>query len=371
MTTASAPGKIILFGEHAVVYGRPAVATAIDKRIYVETDFTEKSPYESSYISSIKDSQSYSSKKGIIIQYYDKSRLSYTKNDITSGQEHDVYKSEIRDERPTFYQSNKYLQESVDIVLKKAEMMGNTEIKDCVLKIVTKSELPISSGLGSSGALCVALIKSLSSLFGLDLDNKEIAQMGWEIERNVQGFASGIDPFVSTYGGIIHYNNGCFDRIDIDDQIDLNFLIIHSGKNSSTKDMVKRVAELKTRFPNTVNKIFDAIGVVTEEAVDILYNLIKGKPSKRSSKLEHLQLLGSLLCINQGLLESLGVSTLELSNLFYRSLRYGALGAKLTGSGGGGCLISLYPPSTDMATIFEDYTTLKCRISPNGVMIEK
>jgi len=335
MVMASASGKVILFGEHAVVYGRPAIAMAIDKRVYVETNFAEN--------------------------------------------------------RVVFH-DNEYIKESVNLVLKKAEEMGKTELKDYKIDIKTKSELPVSSGLGSSGALSVALIKSLSMLLGLDLDNEDIAKMGWEVERNVQGFASGIDPFVSTYGGIIYYKDGRFERLSTDGLPDLNFLIIHSGKNSATKEMVKKVANLKKEYPVIINKIFDAIEVVTEEAVGILHHMKKG---------ERLKKLGSLMNINQGLLESLGVSTPELTNLFYESLKSGALGAKLTGSGGGGCLISLYPPEKDVSSqrleayesptrnvsnlrfeaydslnrnvsnIFKDFVRLKCRISPNGVRIEE
>jgi len=313
MVIASAPGKVILFGEHAVVYGKPAIAMAIDKRIYVETNFAE----------------------------------------LTAP------KSSIYDD--------KYIKQSINIVLKKADEMGI----DCDRKIdiKIKNELPIRSGLGSSGALSVALIKSLSSLLGLDLNKEDIAKMGWEVERNVQGFSSGLDPFVSTYGGIIYYKDGHFQRLNIDDTR-LNFLIIHSGENSSTKEMVKKVARLKTQFPKIVSKIFDSIEEITEEAVSIFKSSICDE-----------ERLGHLMSINQGLLESLGVSTPKLSSLFYESLKSGALGAKITGSGGGGCLISLYPSEIDTFTnqgfvINESlirtsiYKGLKYKGLKNGVKIE-
>lgn len=364
MVIASAPGKVFLFGEHAVVYSRPAIAMAIDKRVYVETNFAElNDSCVGQPQTKVCEMQIEEPKKAYIV---DKPQSIFVLDRI---------------KEPNVFIENEYIRESVNIVLKKTEEMGKTDFNDREIRIRTKSEFPISSGLGSSGALCVALIRSLSSLLGLDLANDEIAKMGWAVERNVQGFASGIDPFVSTYGGIIYYKDGCFNRLDMDDQIDLNFLIIHSGKNSSTKDLVKKVAELKTRFPNTINKIFDAIGTITDEAVSILNNLRRGELLKRSAELEYLQSLGVLMSINQGLLESLGVSTPELSSLSYESLKYGALGAKLTGSGGGGCLISLYPPENDIDTIsqtpksmiydyFKDYTRLECKISPTGVRIE-
>lgn len=382
MVLVSAPGKVILFGEHAVVYSRPAIAMAIDKRVYVETDFAENR--RSSLPCGLRlhcDLSKSSIMEDRIEEHFVFLPSSIGLDGSVSNQRFEAHKSKIFDEEPKVFRDNQYIKESVNLVLKKAEEIGETEFKDCKIDIKIKSELPISSGLGSSGALSVALIRSLSSLLGLDLANEEIAKMGWEVERNVQGFASGIDPFVSTYGGIIYYKDGRFEKMVIDGLIDLSFLIIHSGKNSSTKEMVKRVAELKTRFPHAINKIFDAIGAITEEAVNTINDLKKGELLKRSAGLEDLQSLGSLMSINQGLLESLGVSTPELSRLFYESLKYGALGAKLTGSGGGGCLISLYPPENDIGTIsqtpksviydyFKDYTRLECKISPTGVRIE-
>ena len=299
---ASAPGKVILFGEHAVVYNRPAIVMAINKQIHVKSDFCDTSDQ---IINSL------------------------------------------------------YVRKSVELVRNKAKEMQETEFKNYNININIKSELPISSGLGSSGALCVATIKSVSMLLGLDLNNREIVKMGQEVECDVQGFSSGIDPFISTYGGIIYYNNGKFERLKTEAISNLNFLIIHSGTNSNTKDMVKKVAELKKEFPMITNKVFDTIGEITEEARSLLENNID------------LYKLGHLMNINQGLLESLRVSTSELSTLFYKALKSGALGAKLTGSGGGGCLLSLYPQGFKCnSNTFENYESFGCEVSMNGICNE-
>lgn len=299
MTIASAPGKIILFGEHAAVYGRPVIAMAINKRIYVKSDFcnTPKQAVDSLYI-----------------------------------------------------------RKSIDIVLDKARKMDGVKFKNYNISVNIKSEIPICCGLGSSGALSVATIKSVSALLGLNLNNREIAKMGQEVESSVQGFSSGIDPFMSTYGGLIYYKNAKFEKLKAEYLTNLNFLIINSGINSYTKDMIKKVAELKKEFPIIVDTIFSSIKEITEEAKNLFKNNVD------SNK------LGCLMNINQGLLESLEVSTLELSTLFYKALKSGALGAKLTGSGGGGCLLALYPQGFKYkSNTFKDYNWFECKVTTNGV----
>jgi mevalonate kinase len=273
MVIVSAPGKVILFGEHAVVYGKPAIAAAINKRIYV------------------------------------KSRL------IDSGSGIQI-SSEGKTESTI-----EYVKHAIELVI------GTKRMKKQGIDVTIGSELPVGGGLGSSAALSVATIKSVSTLFGMDLEEEEIAKLGREAESKVQGASSGIDPFVSTYGGAIYYRDGRFDRQQINP---LSIVIGYTGSPSSTKNMISNVSHLREKYPKIIDHIFDVIGDISERSKIILEedNLNENE-------------LGDLMNLNNGLLEALGVSSFSLSNLVNAALLAGAFGAKITGAGGGGCIFAL------------------------------
>ena len=274
MVIASAPGKVILFGEHAVVYGKPAIAAAITKRIYVKSRRIDS---------------------GIQIFSEDKTESSI-----------------------------EYVKHAIELVI------GTKRMKKQGIDVTIDSELPVGGGLGSSAALSVATIKSVSTLLGVDLGKEEIARLGREVESKVQGASSGIDPFVSTYGGAIYYRDGRFDRQQINP---LSIVIGYTGSPSSTKNMISNVSHLREKYPKIIDHIFDVIGDISERA-KITFD---GDLRVRKNENE----LGDLMNLNNGLLEALGVSSFSLSNLVNASLLAGALGAKITGAGGGGCIFAL------------------------------
>ena len=276
MVIASAPGKVILFGEHAVVYGKPAIASAINKRIYVKSRLID-------------------SGSGIQIS-------SEGKTESTMG----------------------YVKRAIDLVI------GKKRMKKQGIEITIDSELPVGGGLGSSAALSIATIKSVSTLFGIDLEKEEIARLGREVESKVQGLSSGIDPFVSAYGGAIYYTNGRFVRQQINP---LSIVIGYTGSPSSTKNMISNVSHLREKYPKIIDHIFDVIGDISERAKIIL--------GESGDLQENENELGDLMNLNNGLLETLGVSSFSLSNLINAALHAGALGAKITGAGGGGCIFAL------------------------------
>ena len=287
MVIASAPGKVILFGEHAVVYGKPAIAAAITKRIYVKSRRIDS---------------------GIQIFSEDKTESSI-----------------------------EYVKHAIELVI------GTKRMKKQGIDVTIDSELPVGGGLGSSAALSVATIKSVSTLLGVDLGKEEIARLGREVESKVQGASSGIDPFVSTYGGAIYYRDGRFDRQQINP---LSIVIGYTGSPSSTKNMISNVSHLREKYPKIIDHIFDVIGDISERAKIILdasnrrFEARKSKICDESGDLNENE-LGDLMNLNNGLLEALGVSSFSLSNLVNASLLAGALGAKITGAGGGGCIFAL------------------------------
>lgn len=260
---ASAPGKIILFGEHAVVYGRHAVVSAINLRCRVSVRKSDRFLIRSSLGESGLD-----------------------------------------------YQRHPYVVQAVKRFGELRNIPG--------AEIEIESEIPIGSGLGSSAAVIVATIAALNAEFDGDMDKEGIFQMAKQVEIDVQGRASGIDPFISTFGASWLFP----ERRKV--EMPFKFFVINFGSRS-TAEMVAKVAELRERHPEVVDKIFDAIDAISLEASDV-------------GSAERLE---ELIAINQSLLRAIGVSNPEIDRTIAELERMG-LKAKITGAGGGGCIFGLF-----------------------------
>ncbi|HXX55368.1 MAG TPA: mevalonate kinase [Methanoregula sp.] len=255
MATWSAPGKVFLFGEHAVVYGKPGIAMAIKPRVYVTVRQTKrpvraKSPYIDSCF----------------------------------------------------------------------EVLGVTG------SVYINSQIPSSSGLGSSAAVTVATLSAINDEFALGKTREEIADFAFGIEKKVQkGRASPTDTTVATYGGIVLIAGGARRRLP---PTNLHLVIGDSLVSHSTSRMVEQVAELKRKHPEIVEPVLNAIEGVSMSAIHHLNN-----PKE----------LGRFMDMNDALLEVLGVGHPQLSRMTLASRAAGAFGAKITGAGGGGCMVALCP----------------------------
>lgn len=285
MTTASAPGKVILFGEHAVVSGTPALGSAINLRakIIVE-DLPGRLEIEACNLML----------RGFTL-------------DLTTG----------RVNSPGVLDATKY----VSAVLK--------EFKSDGLRVKVDSDIPPAAGLGSSAAIVVATVAALNEHMNLGLTIEDIASISYRIEKTVQqGMGSPMDTAVSTFGGY-QLVSETVQEIDLPE---MELVVGCTDKEHNTRSEVQKVQGLRSRYPDIVEPIFCAIGAISTRAVPLI----------RDNRLEEL---GQLMDFNQGLLEALGVGTRELSELVYAARGAGhAQGAKLTGAGGGGCMIAL--PST-------------------------
>lgn len=266
--TCSAPGKIYLFGEHAVVYGESAICCAVDLRTQVQA--------------CLSDTVQISSVLG------------------DTGIDHDRYP----------YVSS--------VVEKMSEI---TDIKG--IKLCIKSDIPVGSGLGSSAAVTIATIQALNLLFGCGLGAEDIATLGHSIEKKIQGVASSTDTYVSTMGGVVMVP--LKKKLHI---IDCGIVIGNTGKFSSTRQLVSNVAQLKKNYPEIIDPILSTIGRIS----------LTGE--KMVAKKEY-ESIGMLMNINQGLLDAIGVSSPELADLIYAARNAGAYSAKITGAGGGGCMVAL------------------------------
>ena len=269
-TTCSAPGKIYLFGEHAVVYGKRAIASAINLRT----------------TATISES---------------------TRTIITS----------LLGTTGIDYAVHPYISRCIESLAVPA------------VSIKIDSEIPVGSGLGSSAAAVIATLGALNSEFDLGMTRTAIAQAGHAIERAVQGAASPTDTFVSTMGGTIMITPGASPPVSAKLRlIDCGIVIGDTREFSSTKELVGNVGILHERYPAVMNPIFDTIDNLAEIGVPLIEN-------------EDYRRVGELMNINHGLLDAIGVGSAKLSRLVYAARGAGAWGAKITGAGGGGCIVAL------------------------------
>jgi mevalonate kinase len=273
MITCSAPGKIYLFGEHAVVYGEPAIACAINLRARVSVEMASSGK--------------------ITIDAMDK-RANCSSEEF------------------------KY-------VCCAAQMIKQLFETDFGAEITIRSELPPRQGLGSSAAVTVSTIKALTASLGIELDNETVAKIGHKVENEVQGAASPADTFVSSTGGMVLVEGTKKSHLA---QLDMPIIIGATGVERGTRDVIALVSDLKKNYPSVVSDVMSSIGDITRLGEQKLAD-------------GDLVSVGELMNINQGLLESLGVSDVTLSRLIYAARTAGALGAKITGAGRGGCIVAI------------------------------
>lgn len=188
-------------------------------------------------------------------------------------------------------------------------------------EIEISSSIPPSSGLASSAAVTVATLGSLNELLGIGLRKDEIAKMAYEVELRVQGIASRMDTMICTLGGVRMIPSGEPVRCSFP-----HIIVGNSGILSSTRDQVRKVAALVRKHPSA-RYIMRLIGKIVRRA-------------KEELKAGEMISVGKLMDFNHTLLSMLGVTS-EVDMLVDAARRAGAFGAKVTGAGGGGCVIAI------------------------------
>ncbi len=310
-----APGKVILFGEHSVVHKRPAIALAINRGVDVELDSRDDN-----------------------IVTINVPLINYSKT-------HELVDKKLFFELDS---QNKMITDYIYEVINLFEFETGFDL-------TVDIKMYLGAGLGSSAAVTVSCMKAFSLLNGINMDKKEIATKARNIEIKIQGAASPIDTSMSTYGGIIYIDeNFELERIKFDMNIPL--IVSNCEKTGNTGQLVESVRQTYVKYPEIVGNIFDAMQEIAKNA-------------KNALEMGNSELIGDLMNLNQGLLDSIGVNTVELSDMVYLSRLYGAKGSKLTGSGGGGCIIAYCPENIE--EIYEQlnykYPTFKCEQSDDGV----
>ncbi len=297
MVTVRAPGKVILYGEHAVVYGEPALAMAINKYVYV----TARARDDNKVSINARD-------------------LKLAGVSVTISEDGDIV---ARTDYGAVISALSYVKRAVEVAMNYLDRKAGIDLE-------IRSEMPVGAGLGTSAAVAVATIYAYIREVGYDIDKRELARLAWQVERDVQGSASPTDTTMATFGGIMYVrpegDNAVMEPVK--PRIAVPLIIGYVPRTSTTKDLVAMVRRKYEMMRDVIEPIIRSIGLITR----------RGREALERGDLE---LMGMLMNINHGLLEALGVSTRQLNELVYAARGAGALGAKLTGAGGGGCMIAL------------------------------
>jgi mevalonate kinase len=284
--TASAPGKLMLFGEHSVVHGHPCIVTAVNQRLSVRVE---------------KNGENLFSLHAPDLQLH---AYSKTIEDLGNKPPKQVRFVE------TLYKSflEKYPQKET-------------------IHVMTKSDFSSKFGFGSSSAVTVAFAKALTQFYEMNLTNQELFDLCYAAVIEVQGVGSGFDLAAAIWGGTLYYVSPAkvVKSLNIDR---LPIVVGYTGIKADTPTLIRMVENLKANKENNVDGIFDQITDVVEQAADLIKNNLWPE-------------LGELMTSNQKLLRKLRVSSVELERLISAAQDGGAYGAKLSGAGGGDCMIAL------------------------------
>jgi len=284
---AAAPGKTILFGEHAVVYDRPAIAVPVTQ-----------------------------------VQ----ARAAVTAN--PTGPQGQVW---IKADDIGFNQALSDLPAShpfAVVVQSVVEATGVSRLP--ALRLHISSTIPIAAGLGSGAAVSVAITRALAAFLGRKLSDEQVSAIAFQADQKYHGNPSGIDNTVIAYGQPVYFVRGRpFERLVVGHPFTI--VIGNTGISSPTSVAVSDVRRRWQANPATYERLFDQAGEIARQA-------------RQSIESGQIDPLGSLMSQNHALLQSMGVSCPELDCLVEAALQAGADGAKLCGGGRGGNMIAVVDP---------------------------
>ncbi|XP_051777340.1 mevalonate kinase [Erpetoichthys calabaricus] len=345
----SAPGKVILHGEHAVVHGKLALAVALNMRTYLRVGLSADSRV-SLNLPNINTFLSWdlSSLKTLMPAYA-------TELQKVDKPDHGLIQ-QLREFMGVLEGSmeNSTLATLAFLYLYVSIFAGS---RDWIgITVTVWSELPTGAGLGSSAAYVVCLSAALLSACGvlscpvngcqISRWNREeleiINKWAFQGEKIIHGNPSGVDNAVGTWGGALRYLSG--DITPLNSVPILRILLTNTQVPRSTKVLVAGVKDKILKFPAITIPVLDSINAISHECEKILGEMATGPTDK------HYDVLEELFDINQHHLNVIGVGHPSLDKLCQITLAHG-LHSKLTGAGGGGCGITLLRPGTDSITV--------------------
>lgn len=291
-TSASAPGKIILFGEHFVVYDKPAILASLNRRIYVEA----------------------------IRKHYGINNEIVINNELFGNKYYPI--SIISNLKEQKIMSDEYY--PILFIIKK--IFNENKYKEG-LEFTFKSDIPYGMGLGSSAAAAVATVAALSKIFNKKVENKKILKLAIEAEKLVHKNSSGADCIISAQGGLIFFQKHTRFKKVVPKK-ELSFILINTGIRHSTGQLVNIVKKYQQQNPREFVDLCKSSEEITKRAARALED-------------GDNIMVGELMTENQRLLHKIGVSNKIIDRIINLCSGYGALGSKITGAGGGGCILVL------------------------------
>lgn len=287
MIRVSAPGKLMLLGEHAVVYGYPCIVTAISQRLEVSVSKIDDMPMDRRFID--------------------------------------------------------------------AALQAWGDGKDYSFSI--KSAFSGKYGFGSSAAVTVATLKIMRPT----VENRALFDAAYKIVLDVQGIGSGFDVAAATYGGTLYFvaAGKIIEPLSVQE---LPLIVGYTGVKADTTTLIKQVAQKREKNPQKVERIFQAIAKLVDEAKQKMFE-------------GDWERVGKLMDFNQEYLRDLGVSSEKLEAMISAAKKAGAWGAKLSGAGGGDCMICLAKSDKREAIIKEIEAVggevVDIRVNAEGVRVEQ
>lgn len=277
----------MLFGEHAVVYGHPCIVTAVNHRMKIELFTTD-------------DRQMTLNAPNVSIVSYKKPIQTLGSGDIPEGA--------------------KFVERAVLNFFQKYMISHGINIK-------STSDFSSKFGFGSSSAVTVATIKALSKIFDKPMSDRMLFDLSYKTVLDIQGKGSGFDVAAAVYGGTLYFVTGgkCIEPILVDR---IPIVVGYTGTKADTVKIIDQVKKIALQNKDFVDNIYEKIEALVQKA-------------KNSLETKDMDFLGELMNINQKLLKSLGVSTDKLDQMNIAAIKAGAYGAKLSGAGGGDCMIAL------------------------------
>ncbi len=285
--TVSAPGKLMLLGEHAVVYNRPCLVTAVDQRMRTTVEFLDSQDFELEA-------------PDVNVTAYKKSLSDLGVGDVPKGAQ--------------------FVEVAVKNIAEKYPLKSG-------IRVTTVSEFSSQFGFGSSSASTVCTIKAISELLNLNLTQKEIFDLAFKTVLDIQGKGSGFDVAAAVFGGTLYFVTAgkVIEPLKISS---LPLMVGYSGVKADTVTLINKVRESFAGRETRLEEIYDGIKKLVEEA-------------RKALLMEDWVSFGDLMNKNQQYLSELGVSIEKLDTMINISLSAGAYGAKLSGAGGGDCMIAV------------------------------
>ncbi|ORX63334.1 mevalonate kinase [Anaeromyces robustus] len=331
----SAPGKVIVFGEHAVVYGKTAIASSLGLKCYSKVEKTNNDVVHL-YLPNLQLEKTFSINELKTIKSTMNMKVDIN-NPIPISDEIKNKLTELSQPLKSFASEQAVLSFLYLYLCIAPEIVS--------VKIEVNSSLPVGAGLGSSASYAVSLVSSLLTFFNyIAKDNftdkkslKLINDWAFIGEKIAHGNPSGLDNSVSTYGKAQAFTKG--ELTVLENFNSFRFILTNTNVPKNTKVQVQNVRNLYNNYPNVVNPILDSIHNIGERCKELFTseNIEEEKITKE---------LKDMIDINHYLLCSLNISHEKIEKIKQITKNYG-FHTKITGAGGGGCLLTYIPKESD------------------------